>query len=584
MTRLLSGRVKKVPATEADPGRYEFLELSQAEPDLGVPATTGQVLASTTSGARSWVDLQPGATGATGPQGATGPVGSTGPQGTAVQIIGSVASVGGDPQATLNAAFPSATAGEAVIADDTGNLWVYDGAVWTDVGQIQGDIGATGATGPVGTTGATGFTGATGTSGFIGATGPQGSKGNTGSTGVQGNFGSTGFPGATGLQGLNGATGVTGATGLGATGVPGPQGATGLGATGVTGSTGPIGATGPSGGPIGATGLVGATGLAGSTGAGFTGATGFTGSTGPSGGPEGATGATGPRGATGFAGATGIGATGATGLTGPGNVILATDTSDNSTFYPVFVPAVGSNQTAFADDPNLRYIPASGTLFTNAMSVIGNITSGNLITAGTGGNISGATLITAINMSASGNVVGGALISQSSITGNSLSVSTGSIVVGNIINAGANGVGNIGSDSVYFNTVFAKATSAQYADLAERYESDNNYAPGTVVVFGGDKEITVTEMRADARVAGAVSTQPAYLMNTQCAGLPIALRGRVPVSVIGPVTKGDSLITSAESGYAESISQDTSYGQAVFAKALETNLDPGKKIIIAVIL
>jgi hypothetical protein len=595
MARLLSGRVKKVPATEADPDRYEFLELSQAEPDLGVPATNGQVLASTTSGTRSWVDLQPGATGATGPQGATGFTGSTGPQGTAVQIIGSVASVGGDPQATLNSAFPSAVAGDAVIADDTGDLWVYDGAVWNNVGQIQGDIGATGATGAAGPQGATGFTGATGATGFTGSTGPQGSKGDTGSTGIQGNFGSTGFTGATGLQGLSGATGLPGATGLGATGIPGPAGATGLGATGATGATGPQGATGPSGGPVGATGLTGATGLIGSTGAGFTGATGPQGATGPSGGPEGATGATGPRGATGFIGATGIGATGATGLTGPGNIILATDTSDNSTFYPVFVPAVGTNQTAFADDPNLRYIPASGTLFANAMSVAGNVTGGNIITAGTGGNISGATLITAINMSASGNVVGGALISQSlitgtsllvstSITGSSLSVSTGSITVGNIVNANANGVGNIGSASTYFNTVFAKATSAQYADLAEHYESDDDYAPGTVVVFGGDKEITVTELRADARVAGAVSTQPAYLMNTQCAGLPIALRGRVPVQVTGPVTKGDSLVTSTEPGYAESIGQDTGYGQAVFAKALETDLAPGKKIITAVIL
>jgi hypothetical protein len=271
-------------------------------------------------------------------------------------------------------------------------------------------------------------------------------------------------------------------------------------------------------------------------------------------------------------------------LAGPGNIILATDTSTNSTFYPVFVPAVNTNQTVFADDPNLRYIPASGLLFANAVSLVGNITSGNVITAGSGGNITGATLITAVNMSASGNITGGAVISQSSITGTSLSVSTGSITVGNIVNANANGVGNIGSSSTYFNTIFAKATSAQYADLAEHYESDQNYDPGTVVVFGGDKEITVTELQADARVAGAVSTQPAYLMNTQCAGLPIALRGRVPVQVIGPVTKGDSLVTSTEPGYAESVGQNIGYGQAVFAKALETDLTPGKKTITAVIL
>jgi hypothetical protein len=337
-------------------------------------------------------------------------------------------------------------------------------------------------------------------------------------------------------------------------------------------------------GTVGATGATGITGFTGATGAGTPGTIGSTGATGIQG-VQGVVGATG-AGATGATGATGpVGPAVATGLPGPGNIISATDTSTNSTFYPIFVPAVGSNQTVFADDPNLRYIPSSGLLFANAVSLTGNITSGNVITAGTGGNITGATLISAVNMSASGNITVGALISQSSITGTSLSVSTGNITVGNIINAtGANGVGNIGSSSASFNTVFARATSAQYADLAEHYESDVNYAPGTVVVFGGSHEITVTKMRADARVAGAVSTQPAYLMNTQCAGLPIALRGRVPVQVVGPVTKGDSLVTSTQSGYAESIGQDTSYGQAVFAKALETDLSPGNKIITAVML
>jgi hypothetical protein len=275
----------------------------------------------------------------------------------------------------------------------------------------------------------------------------------------------------------------------------------------------------------------------------------------------------------------------------PGNVdtIFATDTSTNSTFYPVFVPAVGSEQTAFADDPNLRYIPFTGTLFANAASLIGNVTSGNVVTNGSGGTITGASLITAVNISASGTIIGGTIISQGSISGTSLSVGIGNITCGNIINANANGVGNIGSQGNSFNTVFANtvsatATFARYADLAENYDADGIYLPGTVVVFGGTKEITVTQKRADARVAGAVSTNPAYLMNTQIKGTPVALRGRVPIKVTGPVTKGDSLITSAASGYAESVGQDLSYAQAVFAKSLETNLDPGEKIITAVIL
>jgi hypothetical protein len=105
-----------------------------------------------------------------------------------------------------------------------------------------------------------------------------------------------------------------------------------------------------------------------------------------------------------------------------------------------------------------------------------------------------------------------------------------------------------------------------------------------VVIFGGSNEITTTTEMADERVAGAISTNPAYLMNTGQTGLPVALRGRVPVKVTGPVEKGDSLVTSSVAGYAVSIGRDRSYGQSVFAKALETNKDTGTKVITAVIL
>ena len=153
-----------------------------------------------------------------------------------------------------------------------------------------------------------------------------------------------------------------------------------------------------------------------------------------------------------------------------------------------------------------------------------------------------------------------------------------------IINSASNGVGNIGSSTSTFDTVFAKATTAQYADLAENYQADAEYAAGTVVIFGGEKEITVSNETADERVAGAISTQPAHLMNAGSPGLPVALRGQVPVNVVGPVTKGDSLVTSSTPGFAQSVGRDRSYAQAVFAKSLETNLEDGKKIIVAVIL
>ena len=95
------------------------------------------------------------------------------------------------------------------------------------------------------------------------------------------------------------------------------------------------------------------------------------------------------------------------------------------------------------------------------------------------------------------------------------------------------------------------ASSAKYADLAEIYTSDKNYEPGTVVVFGGTAEITVTKKTHDTRVAGVISTNPAYLMNSEAVGLPVAFTGRVPCLVRGPVSKGDVLVTSAYESYAE---------------------------------
>jgi len=121
-----------------------------------------------------------------------------------------------------------------------------------------------------------------------------------------------------------------------------------------------------------------------------------------------------------------------------------------------------------------------------------------------------------------------------------------------IVNGGTNGVGNIGAAGQGFNTVFAKATTAQYADLAEKYTADANYAPGTVVMFGGTEEITQCNQDACPQIAGVVSTNPAHLMN---AGLQsahvatVALVGRVPCQVSGPVTAG-AMMVSAGNGRA----------------------------------
>jgi hypothetical protein len=120
--------------------------------------------------------------------------------------------------------------------------------------------------------------------------------------------------------------------------------------------------------------------------------------------------------------------------------------------------------------------------------------------------------------------------------------------------------------------------------LAENYVGDQDYAPGTVVVFGGDQEITVTTQFADTRVAGAVSTQPGFLMNSEQPGVTVALRGRIPLRVVGAVAKGDLLVTGTVPGTAVSVGSDVSYGAAVFAKSIEDHASQNEKVITAVIL
>ena len=269
-----------------------------------------------------------------------------------------------------------------------------------------------------------------------------------------------------------------------------------------------------------------------------------------------------------------------------GNVsINVAGSSPIALFTPLGVIVQGNvSATGTVTAPSI----VGGAVTGSSASLTGNVTGANVNTGGlitATGNITGGNIVTAGNVTGGNIRFGSGVVSGSgTITGGNLSVGIGTITLGNIVNGNGNGVGNIGTSSTYFNTIFANATSAQYADLAENYVADEEYAPGTVVVFGGEAEISISREAGDERVAGVISTQPAHLMNAGQPGLPVALRGRVPVQVVGPVSKGDSLVTSSIAGHAQSVGRDRSYGQAVFAKAVETNLSPGEKIITAVIL
>lgn len=176
------------------------------------------------------------------------------------------------------------------------------------------------------------------------------------------------------------------------------------------------------------------------------------------------------------------------------------------------------------------------------------------VTAGVGmsggGTVALGSSVTLTNDGVTG-LTAGSGISISAATGNvTVSVST-TPSFASISHSGTSGVGDIGSSGNTFGTVYATATSAKYADLAENYKADAQYEPGTVVAFGGTKEVTVAE-DGTRKVAGVVSTDPAYLMNSCCDSefvVAVALQGRVPVKVRGKVEKGDMMV-SAGSGFA----------------------------------
>jgi hypothetical protein len=197
---------------------------------------------------------------------------------------------------------------------------------------------------------------------------------------------------------------------------------------------------------------------------------------------------------------------------------------------------------------NVAVFANTGAFITGVTSVSGNITGGNILT---GGLISVTGNITGGNLLISGAIEDSAQLDIRTTASNANIVFTpngsGNVNTAANIMPTANATANIGSAALSFNTVFAKATSAQYADLAEKYSADAEYEPGTVVMFGGSQEITLCINDACSRVAGVVSTNPSYRMNDGLVSehtAMVALTGRVPTSVTGTVCKGDMMVSA----------------------------------------
>jgi hypothetical protein len=268
------------------------------------------------------------------------------------------------------------------------------------------------------------------------------------------------------------------------------------------------------------------------------------------------------------------------------NSLVTTTTA--ATLYIAGAPAAGTNMTV--TNPYAVLVNAGN------VGVTANINGGNIISAAavsavsvsasgniTGGNVLGganvnATLHSGTTVSMSGNITGANLI----VNGTAAAGSAVLIVSGNIQTTAANNVANIGNVTNYFNTVHAKATTAQYADLAEWYEADADYPPGTVLVFGGSREVTEAVGINDVRVAGVVSTNPAHIMNSGLKAehiAAVALTGRVPTLVVGAVTKGDMMVT-AGGGRAQACAEPRM--GSVIGKALQDH--PGGQGTIEIVV
>ena len=137
------------------------------------------------------------------------------------------------------------------------------------------------------------------------------------------------------------------------------------------------------------------------------------------------------------------------------------------------------------------------------------------------------------------------------ITAGNISVGTGNVTLGTLTTGANTTAGTITGN---FSLSAGSRLNATFADLAEYYEADNPYEAGTVLEFGGDKEVTLAEDNT-TRVAGVVSTNPAYVMNSTCEGehtVALALQGRVPCKVRGKIFKGDMLV-SGGNGFARPV-------------------------------
>ena len=241
--------------------------------------------------------------------------------------------------------------------------------------------------------------------------------------------------------------------------------------------------------------------------------------------------------------------TGAGTLTNLGSVSIATTNTADPTI------TLGGDLSGSVTLTNLASGTLTATIAANSVA-LGTDTTGNYVAAGA---------VSGTGLSGSASAEGATF----TVTSNATSANTASTIVA-----------RDGSGNFTAGVITATATAARYADLAEKYTSDENYDPGTVLELGGIAEVTQTRRPTSLAIAGIVSTDPAYLMNSDSEGISVALIGRVPCKVTGKINKGDILVSSDIPGHAKAHREiHNPPAGSMIGKAIEAKDNDGPGVI-----
>ena len=267
----------------------------------------------------------------------------------------------------------------------------------------------------------------------------------------------------------------------------------------------------------------------------------------------------------------------ATGIDGSGNITVTATIAANSV-------ALGTDTTgnyvatgAVSGNGLSGSASAEGATFTVTSNATNANTGSTIVFRDASGNFSAGTITAALN----GNATTATTATDVTVTANNTANETVYITFVD----GATGTQGLETDTNLTynpstNVLSTTASQAQYADLAEVYVSDNDYDIGTIVKLGGSAEITQTTNANDVDVFGVISKNPAYLMNSHTEGLPVALTGRVSVKVVGPVIKGQRIVSSSTPGVGVAVSNSEIENiLTIVGRALESSDNSNIKLI-----